>query len=531
MAVARRVDESRGSGLPGASWAACAIVGLASAFLLLVLVRHLVGHQPTYDELLHVLAARGMAATGAPAIADGLYDRAQLYTWLVSLANGLGLDELVAARLPALTGAILLVAAVAAWTARMGGRVAGMAAGALLVTNLWTIDLAVFARFYTLHALAVFGVFAAVHAAVSSWPRKPATVAWLVLSLPMLAVAMHLQITSVISIGAVLLGAAAGWVAENRVVAGDWMRRHRWALGVGLVVGLVAGAFVFQRLGFIALFRETPLWAAGASGWVNYYNKALSSDMPLFWPLVPVASLVVCVARPRLGWTLLVAAAVAIAVHSLAASKAERYVYYAIPLLCALLGLAAGEVARWGLAWADGRGGAWRRTAPLWMAGLAGMTIAASQEGYRAARLIVGADSDASVLGYGDEPDWSAARPILRDQAARAGVVIVSNAMKALYYLGRYDYELNVSIVAETNTRAEFGIDGRTGRRAISSPQSLARVLDDHADALVVAEREKLGSDSGVTTESLALVERRCEPVPLPAEVAVNAWWCGRASR
>ena len=503
---------------------------MATAVLMLALVRNVLAHPPTYDELLHVLAARGMAESGTAAIAGGVYDRAQLYTWLVSKARWFVSDELVAARIPALIGAILLVAVVTAWGSRRAGPVAGAIAGGLLAISPWTIDLAVFARFYTIHALAVFGVFTSVYGCISALPQRRLAGFWLLSALPMLIVAMHLQITSVISVGAVMAGAVAGWSAGNWLTVRPWVVRYRWSLIIVAIAGLGAAFFAFQYLGYLALFLDSPVWASGSANWLNYYNRALSRDMPLFWPLLPVAAVVACVARRQLGWVLLVTGAVALAAHSLAASKAERYLYYALPFICLLLGVAASEVGSAALRWLAAQGESWRRMAPMCIAGLAGLAFAASQEGYRTARVLVGADPASVVLSYGDEPDWGQALPVLKPRLAGADVVIVSNAMKALFYLGRYDYELNVSIVAETDTRADFGIDLRTGGRAISAPQSLRRVLAE-GDALVVAEDEKLGTSAGVTQASVAFLGEQCASVELPAGTGLSAWWCPRPSR
>jgi hypothetical protein len=64
-------------------WGMCA-ASLAGALLLLNIARTIIHHQPVYDELVHVLAARGLLLTGQPVIAGGTYDRAVLFTHLVA---------------------------------------------------------------------------------------------------------------------------------------------------------------------------------------------------------------------------------------------------------------------------------------------------------------------------------------------------------------------------------------------------------------------------------------------------------------
>ena len=149
-----------------------------AAATLALLTRNLLHHPPVYDELLHVLAARGVIESGRPAIAGGIYDRAELYTRAVALSRSFVADELVAARAPAWLSALVLIALVGVWTARKVGWFAGLAAGELLAIHPWTIDLAVFARFYTLHALAVFAAFVFLYEATSVDRRSFVAVAY-----------------------------------------------------------------------------------------------------------------------------------------------------------------------------------------------------------------------------------------------------------------------------------------------------------------------------------------------------------------
>ena len=112
-------------------------------------------HRPMYDELLHVLSARGVMQTGEPVMADGIYGRAELFTRLVAASMTVFGDSLVAARLPALVSGGLLVLLVSVWTTRRVGWVAGLCVALLLASLPMSVSVAVFARFYTLHALFV----------------------------------------------------------------------------------------------------------------------------------------------------------------------------------------------------------------------------------------------------------------------------------------------------------------------------------------------------------------------------------------
>ena len=502
-----------------------------AALALAILTRSVIHHPPTYDELLHILAARGVAASGRPAIADGIYDRAELYTRAVAFAGRFASDELVGAREPAWLAALLLTALVSAWTVRKAGLLAGFVAGGLLAVNPWTIDLAVFARFYTLQALAIFTAFACLYEAAGIATRRGAAAAYVAVAAVALAFALHFQITTIIAVGALGAGIAAGVAVERADSLSRAIRRNRVPVMIACIGALAGAILVLFRFDMLQTFRETSPWSAAAANRLTYYNNALAKDMPLFWPLVPFAALGACVVRPRMGWTLVVAAATAFSIHSLAAAKATRYAYYALPFLCILLGcglsvgfsfLNESLASRWP------RIG---RAAPVLVLAAFGLSFAASQEGYRAARLLLAADPYSKVLSYGDETTWSGARPMLAPLAARADAIVTSNAMKALYYLGRYDYELNASIVPETDTHAEFGTDERTGRQAISTASSLAKVLAAHARTLIVAENEKLGIGYGVPSNTVAIAETACDRAEVPAAARITVWSCTRGSR
>lgn len=513
----------------GRSWGATLFAAAVSAALLGLLIRGVAIHPPTYDELLHVLAARGIAATGEPSIADGLYPRARLFSELVHLTRGMSADETLAARVPAMVSALLLVALVSGWVVRRAGLLAGLVAGALLATSPWTINIAVFARFYTLHALAVFLAFVSAYGLVGGVQRLPRTIGLLFVCLGAFALAMHLQVTTVIALGAAVAGLLAGMASEQPQVALGFLRRHGWFLAVGGAVSLAVALFLFQRLGFLEAFTGVPRWAASSANRLNFYNAALARDMPLVWPLMPFAVLATCMVHRRLGWTLLLFALIPLAAHSLAASKSTRYVYYVMPALCAIagVGLATGFQLL-----AQAIGTRLRRTGFLPAAlalSLVAVSTAMSEEGYRAMRLAVGADDYRTALTYGDERDWGGASAQLRQLAAVADAVVTTNSMKALYYLGDYDFEINASIVPETDTRAEFGLDTRTGRRAISTAASLRQVLAEHPVSLIVAETEKLGIDHGFPADAVAVADERCERIDIAADASLTVWKCPRS--
>ncbi len=169
---------------------------------------------------------------------------------------------------------------------------------------------------------------------------------------------------------------------------------------------------------------------------------------------------------------------VAFVIHSLAGAKAVRYVYYVVPMACAVWGIAVANIVARALERGDRVGrkgyGLLRWTVP----GVMFLGLIMSQEGIRSMRLVAGRLQPTDALSYGTEADWGPATASLNQALRSTDVVITSNAMKALFFLGRYDYELNASIVPETDTGLEFGVDSRTGERAIGTAKSVEHVLE-----------------------------------------------------
>jgi hypothetical protein len=215
----------------------------------------------------------------------------------------------------------------------------------------------------------------------------------------------------------------------------------------------------------------------------------------------------------------------AVTLQSLGAAKASRYAYYALPFLCVVWGCAIAGILRAVAALAVR---SQRRTTTLTVPALLvmGLVLAMSVEGRSMAKLVLGRSTHQEALSHGAEPDWQPLVKILQPLAAAADRVITSNSMKAIYYLGGYDFELNESIVRETNTRVDFGIDGRTGRPAIGTPQSTAQVLDMSGSTLVILERKTIGQTGGVSAAAVSVIIERCTSVALPPGAPLLAWTC-----
>lgn len=508
------------------SYVAGILAGALGCLLLFSMAWRILDHLPLYDELLHIFAARGIRDHGTPTIADGLYERAEWFTWIVAGAIKTFGDTLTAARVPSLLAAGGLLMLTAVWVTRRVDLLAGVVAAVVLCLLPVTLDLAVFVRFYTVHALLVLAMSIALYESTGPHRTRRQRIALVVLAAALLPLALHLQMTTLIAFGAAAIGAGAVLLLDHWALAWGFARRNPvWTIG-GAIVVVAGGLLALTYLGFVDAMLEVPLWASWSANRPQYYLITLGQEAPLLWPLFPAALLVGFFAHRRLTVFCVVALSFALAVHSVAASKTLRYVYYALPFLCvvwgcALSGLYAAASRVQIRAPSPGSGTA----APLVLV-VAVVVLILSQEGQRTARLVVGRLTNEQTVNYDGESDWGPAVPALQPLVSSAERVVTSNSMKALYYFGRYDYDLNASIVLETATREEFGLDERTGRHAIGTARSVAQVLDMPGTTIVVLEEEKLGIPAGVPADAVELIAAQCSILAVPAVAGVRAWRC-----
>ena len=508
-------------------WTAMAVGGIAACLLLLIGVQ-LIQHAPFYDELLHVLAARGVIATGHPLIAGGEYTRAEGYTRLVAASMRIFGDTLSAARVPALISEAALVALTGAWVTRRAGAGAGAVASLVLAIMPSSMALAVMARFYALHALAILVLGIAVFEASVPGRRRGRAIACYGIAVAACAVAGPLQAALLyIALSLIVTAALVNALIDYRAAAERWLRTHTWQVIAGVALVAIFALLIGEMSGLFAMMHQVPRWAAGSSNDVNYYNRILLRELPLLWPLVPVLALAALRTDRRIGLYSGIIAVGALLIHSGVAWKADRYVYYALPWFAVLIGIGLVATAKWigsslqrGLARPGWAGAA--ATALLLC-----VVLGNSEEAQRAGRILLRGPRAVDREALFAEPSWAPALSELQEAARSANRIVTSDSMKALYYLGRYDYEMNASTVEETDSGADFGIDQRAGRPAIGSARALQRVLDMPGVTLAVIERKKLALERGVPADAVQVLERRCTALALPQNEDIAAWRCG----
>jgi hypothetical protein len=511
------------------SWLAPAVLGCIA---LAVRLPNL-DHMAELDELYHFFAAQSWLAEGQLRVADGFYRRTALFT--IVLAQWLGLfgENLVAARLPSLIAGTALVVLVFLWTRAVAGRLAAMFAGLLLALDPENVQLSQLIRFYTLHCLFFWlGAIGTYRLVTSPSPAPGRSLLLALGTVVCFGAALYLQVTTLIG----LLGIAV-WLAL--ALGLPWIARYpprpRWGIAAGLAIVGGAAIAVLVATGLAAelfvRYRSVPLFGAEDRDAFWYYHAFLTIYYPTLWPLVALAVVIGLAYRPRPTAFCACVVAVAFVLHSFAAPKGMRYLSYASPFLFVLWSIAFAEV--WPRVWRFledvgmraltwlglgqlGRPGVYAMLAPVLV-----LAVLANGAWVRTAATIF----DFVIPPMKRQPDWAAARDTLAPWLDDAAIVLTTNELPTLYYLGRYDILISKSRLSEIPERREFGIDPRTGRPVIATPKSLALIMDCYPDGLIVADTGRWGNPAQLDDAVADLVEARAEEVEIPAAGMLAYIW------
>lgn len=507
------------------TWLAPLLLGLAAFALYTINLE-----RPTFpDELYHLLAARGLVETGEPRIAEGLYTRGYLFTWLVAQSFTLFGESLTAGRLPSCLAMAGLVAALFLFLRREAGALAAWLGAGLFAVSPFAVDLAQFVRFYAIQCLAFFLAACLLYRLFAAWEEGPGRRLYrLVMAGALLGLALYFQVTTLIGV----VGLAA-WCAVS-LALGPWgftrLPRTRQLqllallaiLGGGLLLALWASGLL-QELWF--RYRWTPLFNRKTEDQFWFYHGWYSLLYPSLWPLTGLFSLLVVAVRPRLGSFLLTVFAIGFLLNSFAAAKSLRYFSYAQPFLFALWGVALAEIAaplgRFGRDLIRRLQAVLAELTP-WPLSLARALVlgavlfllAANAAWLRTVTLI----ADIPVPPELPATEWPLARPALEPLLARVDVVVTTEELGTLYYLGHYDILMSASKLEELGPPPvpEFSRDERTGRPVIAEAASLARLIDCRASGLFITQSKNWGTDRGADPEAERLLQARARPVPLP---------------
>jgi len=472
------------------------------------------------DELYHFLAAQSWLTEGRLRIADGVYQRASLFT--IFLAQWLDLfgENIIVARLPSLLAGVALVVVVFLWAHRVAGPLAATIAAIFLALDPEQVQISQFVRFYALHVLLFWlGAISCYHLITDANQTKIKTIS---LGVSCLAgAAYYLQVTTLIGLVAV-----AAWSISTLVLTGRIkLSKTAWfalAIAIPLIFSaalwaLGGGAFVADLAG---MYNKAPLYLTNHSNSFWYYHFNLIIYYPTLWPLMGLVVIIALAYVPRPASFCASIIIVTVILHSFAAAKHMRYVSYIQPFLFVLWGIALARIMPALFAFLEDvavRVLAWLRLAWLGRYGMVallsavGMFLVLSNGAF--VRTVV------PMFGVTIPPmkraaDWDTAKEVLTPLLSKADIVLTSDELHLLYYLGHYDITISKSRLWELSDHQEFSLDHRTGRPVISQSKSVELIMGCYDSGLVISHDSDWGNPAQLNNEIAHLVEARSDDVP-----------------
>jgi hypothetical protein len=516
-------------------------LGAGLLLLLAVAVRAInLDRLPVTDELYTFLAAQGWLETGAPQIGEGIYERAQAYTLLLAGWLAAFGENWVSARTLSLVFGSALAVAVFLWTRRVAGRLAASITGVLLALAPLSVDVAQFVRFYALHALVFWLSTAGAYALATRWHPPGKRMLLALATIVGFLFALHLQVLTMFGLAGLGL-----WLVLT--VGVPWLRaqdtrRRQLALTAAAGLVLLAGAALVlsgMAESLLERYRWAPLWNRAHRNEFWYYHLYFVERWPTLWSLTPLALLLGIVQRPRPAVLCMCIFVVSFVLLSFGGMKDPRYLYFALPFLFVLWGIALAKAFDVVYPWLVGATDrVLRRLAPYLAgrpvrAGLiaAGIVflLASNGDAVKAllslggTRLIAAEGGGIGVSTDSRRADWAAARATLTPLLDTASIVLTSRDVHFLHYLGDYDVALNSSRLTEIRGH-DFDRDPRTGKAVIGSPEALGSVMECFPSGLIVTDAASWRLPAGIKDEVADVIEAETAEVALAPEAGLLAF-------
>ena len=485
-------------------------------------------HIPQFDELYHVLGAQGILEYGEPRIADGIYLRTPLFTALIALwFDWFGQSVEVARSISVIAGA-LMMACIFIWTRAVAGTGVAWVATIAFLLSPFSIRTFQFARFYAIHALLFWLGAVATYAVMVDRSSLSRALLLAVAAVACFAGAFYLQITTAIGLVGIAL-----WLGFSMVLPAFRLvtpgRRGALVLGaavVGCGLGFLVLMFFGERL--IGAYRSTPLFGESTRNQFWFYHLWFTLYYPTLWSILPAAVLIALVSRPRPALFSLCIFVPALLLHSFAGPKDLDYIFYAFPFLFIIWAIAFVSVLaplrNFFVAIAERALGAvgvapkpYAVTAVL--AASIGFILLANSATVRTPAMLAGVTVPPEVR----HPDWAAAAEPLGPWLANSSVVLTTSDLETLYFLGDYDVLINKSRYSELPEKVDFGRDPRTGRPIVSTPESVALIMDCLADGLIVTSRHRWRVSHQLDDTIADLIIKRTVPIELPRASQIMA--------
>jgi hypothetical protein len=517
---------------------------LSVEVLLLLLVSTLLrgvglGEEVFHDELYHFLAACGFLEHGEFLIvADAEpYNRVAFFTRMVAACMAQFGETLPVARIPALLAGSILVGVVFVWLRLNGERMAGWLAAILIIMDPLLIQLSQIVRFYTLQHLAFLlgsiGIFVLLSHCRSTITKSIT----FCLTVVALLLAVIVQPVSVFGLGGLLLFAAGAiyWmkIRHLRRRVQQWIALTAGALFCTVIVYAYKAGLIAKS---IAMMNYADLWAIASVDNYRFYYAILHTNYAPLLSLFPLLLVFAVRRQPLLALLCASVFGVGFISLSIAAWKAERYFSYLLPFFFVVvaIGLSSGLVSLYRYLYSllsqtrlslIPPKGKLLVTVAMVMA-IFGFAMLGNYAFLTTARLLT-RDHQVSfpLMGPRDGAlSWSQAAAKLKPIASEVEVVVSSDDLKAIHYLGRVDYILSPNSL---RSLPEFTPNHLTNAPMVVSVDAIRTIMKRHRSGLFVVQSMSLGGGTPTSLPRLLatrLVAEQAELIDLSNEWGITAY-------
>jgi hypothetical protein len=287
-------------------------------------------------------------------------------------------------------------------------------------------------------------------------------------------------------------------------------------------------------------YRTTQLFNADRQNEFWFYHLRFLLFYPTLWTLVGIIAVFAIAHSHRLAWLSICIFSISFLLMSFAGTKATRYLSFAPPFLAILWGIGLAGImpklsryfseARVRLietfAFSQGHGVFASR---IVVTGALAMVILTNPFWLRTATMIANVPLPTEVPAT----DWRAAREVLAPWARNVEIMITTEELGAIYFLGRSDVRFSPSKLRELarDQRKEFGIDYRTGRPVISKPESIQQLIECFRTGLIVGPVEHWGDPIRINEVIKEIIIEAAEQIEVPRESYLYAWGWEREPR
>jgi hypothetical protein len=459
----------------------------------------------------HILAAKSYNQTGELTILDGIYNRANLYTKIVSYQMKLSCDNLECARYVSMISSIILIILIIITSNYLYNSETAIVAGLLAGTCPALVEYAHTLRFYSMHALSFYIFAICTFILISKTDmivrnkKYIMLVIYIITSLISLIISYHLQITTIIG----LLGIGIGLVLINIIKIKIFIKymyhEHKKSFIVLLVLAILTITIVLYNMypwiiQSYMTFNTSPPWAWVQSKNYLYYHNILSDWYPALWTLSPFFCVLSFSRWPKKTIFFLTIFAISFIIFSIAPQKDSRYIVYAIPFIIIPLSAGISVITKITLTHINNSKTSKNNYKYVYIITIIGLITSiflfiATQPVMNQAYSVIIKNSHPSIFTNYQQSkkyDWGKVANILKNKNDDSYVLITSSSGKAAYYFGDYSFSLNYSEIHHTDTKKEFGLDPRTGRRVITSAESIEKILKKCKKCIIIAEKHHI---------------------------------------